>query len=127
MLDGALGFTDLSTIEVLARGYEMNKVAQDIPRFDMVEEVRSASTHGVTRKRKAGEDAAADEPEAAWRVTASVMVGRDTERGHTSFLTFARRGLRVNDHHHAPATETAGAPPGEGGAAAQSEGEPQSK
>jgi len=39
-----------------------------IRRFDLSDEVRSASTHGVTRKRKAGEDAKDDEPEAAWRV-----------------------------------------------------------
>ena len=37
-------------------------------RFDLTEEVRSASTHAVTRKRKVGEDSKADEPEAAWRV-----------------------------------------------------------
>ena len=42
-------------------------VSSFIRRFDLSDEVRSASTHGVTRKRKAGEDAKDDEPEAAWR------------------------------------------------------------
>jgi hypothetical protein len=96
-------------------------------RFDLVdEEVRAAGTHAVARKRKhsqTGEEGEAaggeaDESEAAYRAAASVMRGRETERGHTSFLTFARRGLRRNDPLAAAAgkdKETAGPGAGEGG------------
>lgn len=101
------GFMDITTIEVLVRHWDMHKMQLDVPRFDLFDPAtsRSVGTHALTKKRRRGfegdtvtrdADYVEEEEEAA-RISHHCMKSRETERGHTSYLSFAVRPMRAND------------------------------
>mmetsp|Transcript_46413 Transcript_46413/g.74711 ORF Transcript_46413/g.74711 Transcript_46413/m.74711 type:complete len:345 (-) Transcript_46413:207-1241(-) len=98
------GFTDVTTIEVLVRHWDMHKLQLDVPRFDLYDPgvSRSVGSHALTKKRRRGEEESAtaepfeEEPDTASRIYQHCLKAREVERGHTSYLTFAVRPIRAN-------------------------------